>query len=106
MRFVGSCWTYIYCIIYSIVYVYIYIYCVYDISSVGVIQIEVGTSDHFDFDVCIFSDKCWENTLWDGTCPIYVAPLAKLAGLRYYHALSRLAWPYQFLGSVVEFQER
>ena len=31
---------------------------------------------------------------------------AKSAVLRYYHALSRLAWPYQFLGSVVEFQER
>lgn len=64
----------------------------------------MGTSDHFG--VFFFSDECWERTLWDGTCRIYVAPLAKLAVLRYYHALSRLAWPYQFLGSVVEFQEK
>ena len=81
-------------------------YCVYDIYSVGVIQIEVGTSDHFDFDVWCFLTSVGRERF--GMVPVgFMLPLlAKLAVLRYYHALSRLAWPYQFLGSVVEFQER
>ena len=63
----------------SIYYVYIYICCVYDIFSVGVIQIEVGTSDHFDFDVCIFSDERWERTREVGC--IEVLPCVKSSRL-------------------------
>ena len=64
---------------FCIIYLYIIIYYVYDIFSVGVIQIEVGTSDHFDFDVCIFSDERWERTREVGC--IEVLPCVKSSRL-------------------------
>ena len=77
---------------------------IYAIYSVGVVQIEVGTCDHFG--VFFFVIGVVRKHFANCTCQLKFSPLPKSAVLRYYYALGRLAWPYQFLGSVVESRKK